>query len=358
MRLDGIFSTLREAPNQSQAKPILPHMKPALGEKLAPLLAPYPTTRHYLIGVSGGRDSVALLHLLLGMGYKRLTVCHLDHGLRGRASRADARFVERLAQRCQLPAVIGRAEVGILARESKQSIETAARHARRRFFADAARRSRCRTIFLAHHADDQVETFLFNLFRGSGPAGLAGMRLESSWPLDPPARGSLRAVRPLLGVWRSEIDEYIRAESLPFREDASNADPAHTRNRMRGEIIPALETAFGRGIKTSLWRAADLLAADEDWLTGLLAAEASPTEKLSTAPLLRQPIAKQRRMLRAWLAHSGAENLGYEAIERVRSLLDIASGPAKVNLPGDWHARRRGGWLFIEKSAIPRRKPL
>src|SRR5438067_2047348 len=132
--------------------------------------------QRYLIGVSGGRDSVALLHQLAQLDYRRLIVCHLDHQLRGRLSNADAKFVGRLAAKMGYEVELGRADVAALARKTRQSIETTGRMARYEFFARVARRRRCHTLFLAHHADDLVETFLINLFRGAGPTGLAGMR--------------------------------------------------------------------------------------------------------------------------------------------------------------------------------------
>jgi tRNA(Ile)-lysidine synthase len=141
-----------------------------------PILHRFSPKDRYLIGVSGGRDSVALLHQLLRAGYRRLIVCHLDHQLRGRASKIDAAFVRQLAKRNKLHIEIESANVKALAARSKQSIETAGRTARYEFFARVARRRRCRTLFLAHHADDLVETFLLNLFRGAGPVGFGGMR--------------------------------------------------------------------------------------------------------------------------------------------------------------------------------------
>src|SRR6186713_3026575 len=119
----------------------------------------FPPKNPYLVGVSGGRDSVALLHALSGRGYCKVVVCHLDHTLRGRASAADARFVEKLARAAGFAFVTARANVGRRAKETKQSLETAARNARYEFFAAVARRRRCRTIFTGHHADDLVETF-------------------------------------------------------------------------------------------------------------------------------------------------------------------------------------------------------
>ena len=139
-------------------------------------------------GCLRGRDSVALLHWLRGLGYDRLILCHLEHGLRGRAGRSDARFVTDLAGQHGLVCEIGTTDVRALAAREKVSIETAARIARYAFYAKVAARRRCCTIFLGHHADDLVETFLINLFRGAGAAGLSSLRFppiksakRSSW---------------------------------------------------------------------------------------------------------------------------------------------------------------------------------
>src|SRR6266513_1211014 len=155
----------------------------------------FPAEASYLIGVSGGRDSVALLHWLINLGYKKLIVCHLNHQLRGRSSDADARFVEELAAKCRVDFELSAANVRALAKKKKMSIETAAREARYSFFAKAAKRHGRRTIFLAHHADDLVETFLLNLIRGAGLTGLAAMRDVSSRHID---GIELTILRPLL----------------------------------------------------------------------------------------------------------------------------------------------------------------
>ncbi len=325
----------------------MPHvLNSAFTRQLALALEPYPAAGRYLVGVSGGRDSTALLHGLSAAGYRKLVVCHLDHGLRGDASTADAQFVAALAQTLKLPFESTRADVRTLARETKSSLETAAREARHRFFEAAAARRRCRTIFLAHHADDQVETFLFNLLRGAGLAGLGAMAVET---LRRSGQRELRIVRPLLGVWRAEIDAYAQTHGLEWREDATNADPAHaTRNRLRAEVIPLLERAMGRAVRPALWRTADILRAEETWLAAQLDSESPFPARLPVKTLASQPVARQRRVLRAWLADRGIAGVGYEEIERVRALLDASDGPAKVNLPGDRHARRRAGVLFVD----------
>ena len=130
--------------------------------------------------MSGGRDSVALLHWLIDCGYKKLIICHLNHQLRGRSSDADARFVEKLAEKYNVDLATESANVCALAAKKKLSIEAAAREARYKFFARVAKRKKCRTIFLGHHADDVVETFLINLFRvGNERFGCDSGKLEA-----------------------------------------------------------------------------------------------------------------------------------------------------------------------------------
>ena len=297
-----------------------------------------------LIGVSGGRDSVALLRMLLDLGHAKLTVCHLDHGLRSE-SVEDAVFVASLCRRLGLPCHSVRVDVGELAQTKKQSTETAARTARYSFFASVAKELGINRVFLAHHADDQVETFLFNLFRGSGTAGLRGMRPVSSRTID---GVELQLRRPMLGIWRREIDAFVSKQNLPYREDHSNADPRHTRNRVRGEIMPFLEGTFGRDVRPALWRAAEILGAEDEWIEASLAldAEEAPAE-IPVARVGDLPVAIQRRLLHRWLHARGIADVSFEDVEAVRALLG-GGRPAKVNLAGGFHARRRAGKLFIE----------
>jgi tRNA(Ile)-lysidine synthase len=314
-------------------------------------LRSFPPDQRYLVGVSGGRDSVVLLHWLLSLGYRDLIVCHLDHGLRGRSSTADARFVEKLAAANQLKFELGKADVRKLAAATKESIEAAARSARYSFFAEVARRRRCHTIFLGHHADDLVETFLINLFRGTGGTGQRGIRPISVRAV---ANVELIIVRPLLAAWRAQIDDYVEAYGLRFREDATNQQLDALRNRMRHRIIPELEKEFGREIRKTVSRLA-LIAAEEDAFLTAALPETSP--RLALKELRSLPIALQRRALTQWLRSHQIANVGFEMVERVRSLIDVEE-PAKVNLTGDRHARRRAGELFIAEPEPKRvRKP-
>jgi tRNA(Ile)-lysidine synthase len=330
----------------------------------------FPPDARYLVGVSGGRDSVALLHWLISVGYERLIVCHLNHRLRGRSSDADARFVKRLVERhnhelaeralrvpdartgkrSARPTTTGRiefelgaADIPALGKKQKMSIETAAREARYAFFAETARRRNCRTLFIAHHADDLVETFLINLFRGAGGAGLAAMREISTRRID---SVDLTIVRPFLCVWRKEIDDYIGEHRLRFREDATNKNLTPLRNRIRHRIIPYLEKMLGRNIRENIWRTAVIAADEEKWIESEL--RDSTHADLSVVKLRSLPIALQRRALLKWLRAQNVSDVGFDAIERVRSLADRDTRIAKVNLPENRHARRRAGKIFIE----------
>jgi tRNA(Ile)-lysidine synthase len=331
----------------------------------------FPREARYLIGVSSGRDSVALLHWLVNLGYQKLIVCHLNHQLRGRSSDADARFVQKLVEghnqefvkqgprlpgsrtgkrsarpttrRPDLHFELGTVDVRVFATKKKMSIETAARDSRYSFFAKVAQRRRCHTIFLAHHADDLVETFLINLFRGAGSAGLAGMREVSTRCIDDVG---LTIVRPLLGVWRPQIDNYVRKHRLTFREDASNKNLNPFRNRIRHRVIPYLEKICGRNIRPAIWRAATIAGEEEGWIEKQL--PDSVDAQFSVGQLRALPIALQRRAILKWLRAQNIAEVGFDVIERVRSLLDPAAPVAKINLAHDQHARRRAGRIFVE----------
>jgi len=306
-------------------------------------LRSFPPDARYLVGVSGGRDSVALLHSLVERGYEQLIVCHLNHQLRGRSSDADARFVEKLAAKCDVDLEMGSTNVHALAAKQKMSIETAAREARYKFFAQVARQRRTQTIFLAHHADDLIETFLINLFRGAGASGLSAIREISNRRI---GDVDLTIVRPFLGRWRNEIDRYVRKHRLKFREDASNKNLAPLRNRIRRRIIPYLEKTLGRNIRQSIWRAATIAAEEENWIEDQLP-DATDAD-LAVAKLRDLPVALQRREILKWLRARKIANVGFDVVEDVRSLLGQDAPVAKVNLPQDRHVRRRAGKIFIE----------
>jgi tRNA(Ile)-lysidine synthase len=214
-----------------------------------------------VVAVSGGADSVALLDILSSMTKLRLNlvVAHLNHGLRGKESDGDAAFVEELAARYQLPFELQRVDVKEIGTLRKVSLEEAGRMARYEWFDTVAKSCAARLIALGHHADDQAETFLLRLFRGSGITGLSSMRLLSSD----------RYVRPLLQLTRDEILAYLERRGLSYRHDSSNDETVFLRNRIRHECLPYLRT-FNPAISERLNNAAEILAADEAVLETLI----------------------------------------------------------------------------------------
>lgn len=305
----------------------------------------FPSSKRYLAGISGGRDSIALLHLLWQHGYRKLIVCHLDHQLRGRAARSDARFVQSIARRYGFVCELGSANVQALAAKTKLSIETAARSARLGFFCDVARRRRCRTIFLGHHADDLVETVLLNLFRGGSPGRLGSMRAVANHRI---GRTELTIVRPLLKTWRAEIDAYAEQQNLRFREDASNAELSSARNRIRHKILPYIEKQFGRGVRKSIWRAAQIWIEEEALLNSAAEKESLSGEDLEVGRLRASPLALQRRIIHRWLTQRDIAEVSFDLVESVRGLLNPGAPSARVNLPGSRYVRRRAKRIFIE----------
>jgi tRNA(Ile)-lysidine synthase len=281
---------------------------------------------------------MALLFGLHALGYKELIVCHLDHGLRGAHARADSLFVSSVAQRLQYRFDLGEANVRRHAEEKGLSLETAARDLRYAFFESCRRAHRCRRIFLAHHADDQIETCLFNFLRGSGAAGIAGMKPVAYLH-------QLEIIRPMLEITRSEINKFVGANDFPFREDASNTSSAHTRNRLRARVIPAIQYAVGPSFRAAVLRTAEILRQEDSWMESLVP---DVEETLSCDTLRRMPIALRRRVVLRWLRHANIPEPGFAETSLVLSLLDVAKGPPKINLPGNRYARRRAGKLFLE----------
>jgi tRNA(Ile)-lysidine synthase len=294
-----------------------------------------------IIGVSGGRDSIALLHMLHERKCAGLVVAHLDHQLR-RESADDANFVARVALEHGLACVTGTADTHAPTRETKGSIETVAREARYRFFTQVARDRGLARVVLAHHADDQVETVLFNFLRGSGLTGLSGMAPATVRAMD---GFQLTILRPLLDIWRVEIDAYVAEHRLEYRDDRTNEDPRHTRNRVRQKLIPLLEEIFGRDVRPTILRMAKMLRAENEFLERNV--PDTRVEELPVALVKSLPDALQRRLIHRWLKSHDARDVGFEVVERVRALCHDAT--AKTNLAGDRHVRRRGMKLFFEE---------
>lgn len=300
-----------------------------------------------LIAVSGGRDSIVLLHWLLSQGHPNLIVCHLNHSLRGKESDQDAAFVRRLAKKHSLPCEIAKTDVASLAKTQRLSLETAARHARHAFFLQASEKHQTPHLFLAHHAEDQAETVLANACRGTGLPGIAGMKPVQT--LD----NGLILHRPLLTWRRTDIDAYITTHKLRFREDPSNTSPAHRRNRLRHDILPRLNQALDRDVTPALVRLAAHAARDDDHLTSLTQAwiqthaPFTPDGRLHITPALKtlHP-ALLTRLLRLWLQSHAIPNIDQTHIDAALTLLTQIT-PAKINLPQNHHLHRKAKHLHL-----------
>lgn len=326
-----------------------------------------------LVALSGGVDSLSLLHALAAarddLGIE-LGAVHVHHGMRGADADADVRFLEGVCDASKVPLWVEPRDVPALARERRISLEEAGREARYAAFDRIARAHGYGKVATAHHAEDQAETVLLNLFRGAGIDGLAG--IPSRRPLSP-APGAPELVRPLLQTRRSEIEAYCRERGLEPRDDATNHDLRYRRNRLRLEVLPRLEE-FEPGLRERLIRLS-CLARDETAVLEALAGDllnrsaGSPavrgagsvpwappsTERLSGLRLERRvltdaPVALARRALRLALRRLAGYEIDIDAalLERLLALCR-ESGPRALDLPGGpWRARRRGGELVFE----------
>lgn len=307
-----------------------------------------PRGSRILVACSGGPDSLALLiglsELAKPLGFS-LAVAHLDHGTRGEASRGDARAVERRARALGLPFVLGEVEAKIAMQARKLSGEAGLRALRLEFLRQAAAESRVHFIALGHTADDQAETVLFRLARGTGLRGLAGMR---------PRRG--RWLRPLLGVTRAEVMEFLRARRATARIDRTNLDRRFARNRIRHETLASLRKVnprAGPAIAAAAARLGDL--ADLLKRLGgraLRRAEQASAEggvALVRSTLLRyHPIVRESALRQAWDRVSpGSSGLTRKHLKSVETLLQAGIGGSRVHLPAGRVARLDRGLLFL-----------
>lgn len=299
--------------------------------------------RRYLLALSGGRDSVCLLHLLLESGIRKLHLVHLNHQLRGEESEADAHFVTKLAQELNLPLTLEKAAVAKLAEDCGKSLEAAAREARHQLFAKVAHETGCSRVLLAHHADDQAETCLFNLLRGS--AGLKGMAAESPFQVD---RKTLTLLRPLLHTRRAQIDHYLSHNNLPFRDDSTNADPEFTRNRIRHEALPLLTDILQRDIVPPILRASEISRENELIITEIIESLEllDPQGRIFLPKFRNLSPSLQQACLKNYFHRHQIPQISKALLERALELIS-PDGPASFNLPSNRYLRRKEGRIFI-----------
>jgi tRNA(Ile)-lysidine synthase len=305
------------------------------------------------VACSGGADSVALLHVLAELREELgvvLSVAHFHHQIRGAEADADQKFVEELVAKLHVDFYSGAGNVPHHAEESKISLETAARELRHRWFAELIMHGKADKIATAHTLDDQAETVLMRVLRGTGTRGLAGIA---------PAQGTKHLVRPLLTTTRREVEEYLRAKGQSWREDSSNLDPGHTRNRVRHTLLPLLEQEFNPAIRQTLADLADLAQAEEDYwnnelstLWPRLVQEGKPTRSgrgatgdaqgvlaLDLSRLRSLPLAVQRQVIQRTALSFGV-SLEFKHIQQLTDTAEHGKSGARLALPGGLNASR------------------
>jgi tRNA(Ile)-lysidine synthase len=307
-----------------------------------------------LAAVSGGPDSVALLHTLSAFKEQlslRLEVAHLEHGIRGEESRADARFVAAQADRLGLPFHLKEVKLSQSKEErGNGNLEDLARAERYRFLAETARARDLNKIATGHTLDDQAETLLMRMFRGSGRRGMRAIAPVAR-------RGDAVLIRPLIETPKKDVEAYLAAEGLEYRVDRSNFDPTLLRNWMRLELIPHLKEKIDSAVPARLARMAEIVR-DEDEVLERLARERLPEttqgDALLREPLLAEPRALQRRIVRLWLEkHLGSlRRVGFDHVEAILELGREGPPNGRVALPGAREAVRRYGTLTVEKRRL------
>ena len=262
---------------------------------------PHLRGKRVLVAASGGADSTALALALKDLGCD-IALAHVHHGIRGMTAAADARFVAALANKLGAPFFLGKFDVPAEAKKSGESLEMAARRVRRDFLVATAKREQIRFIATGHTADDQAETVLMRIARGTSISGLAGIAYSAP-------HGAAAFVRPLRDATRHQVVTFLKSRKQAWREDESNAEDFALRNRVRHEILPLLERRLNPAVRQALLRLADIAAA-EDEVMSALAKKAKPTAKT--------PLALRRRLALAELRSAGVppEKQVFHAVEK------------------------------------------
>lgn len=303
-----------------------------------------------LCALSGGADSTALLLLLCALQEKlsiRLIAAHVHHGIRGAEADEDAAFCKTLAARLGIPFYCAHYDVPALAKERGESLELCARRVRYAYLKSLACALGADAVATAHNAGDALETALFNLARGTGIRGIAGIEPVRTF-------GSIKLVRPLLGVSRAQIEEYLSSVGQSYRTDSTNASDGYSRNRIRHQVIPALESVNPGLLSTSVHTLASLRDAadflEKASLEAFHAASDGGALKIdvltSLHPVLRAGVIELFYRDRAG---EDAPQLESVHILKILALCEGASPSAGIDLPGGMRARREYGSLFLEK---------
>ncbi|MEO1857653.1 MAG: tRNA lysidine(34) synthetase TilS [Rubritalea sp.] len=313
-------------------------------KRIQNLLERIDSSQRWLVGVSGGRDSVLLLELLVRVGFTDLVVVHVNHLLRGEASDSDEVFVKDLAARCGIEFYVESVDVQALMNSEKKGLELVAREVRHAVYSRAQQKYNAEGVLLGHHADDQAETILFNLMRGSN--GLKGMSFENSVAID---GVDLKLVRPMLEIRRSEIDAYVEKYVVEYREDASNAEAFTARNRLRNEVMPLLKEVMQREVVPAINGAAEVSREQSDFIERELDLDKllDPQGRVFLPAFIELDTVIQRSVIFAYLRRHGVADLSRDLVSTCLRICDTASA-AKCNLPGGRWLRRKEQRLFIE----------
>ncbi len=290
-----------------------------------------------VLGLSGGRDSVALLRLLKEQNCS-IEARHIHHGIRDTAADEDAAYCRQLCEQWDIPYGEVRFDIPRLAREQGKSLEHAARDERRRYLIEEARQQDA-PLLLAHHADDQAESVLFNLCRGA--AGLRGMKARMTWQ-------GILCLRPILHWRRKDITAYLQAAGITWRDDDSNSSCEPTRNALRHQALPLLADIMGRDIIPIINRSAELQQQSNTALDEALALLPSrdPQGRLYLPYLRDLSDALVSAILHQYLKEQGVSELSDSV---VKEALQLVRGQGHVmNIAQGWRIRRREQRLFIE----------
>lgn len=293
------------------------------------------------LGLSGGRDSVALLRVLLLRPGLRVCACHVHHGIRGPEADADEAFCAELCRRFGVEYESCRVDVPMLAAACGESMETVARRERRRLLAEFALRHACRAVALAHHVEDQAETALFHLARGS--AGLRGMKAVSE-------QGGVVWLRPLLNCRRSAVTAWLQELGQAWCEDATNAVPDVTRNALRHEVLPVLCRAMGRDVAPVISRSVRLQGEVAEALQEALEQLPllDPQGRLYLPFLVGKTAAFCRAVVHYYLKLKGVSGITEAHVCAICDMLAPDSPVSMHHLPGGLRARRAHKRLIIE----------
>lgn len=310
-----------------------------------------------LVGVSGGPDSVALLHLLLALSPLlsiKLGVAHLNHSLRLKDSDNDAEFVKSLCLKLNLPFHIQKIDVQQYKKTNQLSLEEAARQVRYDFFNDISRKKGYNKVALGHHLDDNAELILMNIFRGSGPLGISGI---------PPVRnmtdGGNQIVRPLIGLRKSQLINYLSEKGLTYVLDKSNEDTNYVRNEIRSNLIPYLEKTFNPNIANMLNQLAFISRSEEGWKNEIIkkmfeksfVSAQEDSISFHVADLVNIHASAKRRMIRMGIEciKKDLRRISFKHVESAVSLLEAGSQAWSLDLPEGLKICRKQDVLIISK---------